>query len=1543
MKLFLRNKRRAKRNKSERVRKLSALVLAVLVLVNSIGVQYVNATGNVDELRLAVENRLSKFTAKSLSQYGGYLGVFYNMEEILSQAIWVDFAQKDLKKGEQGLQIDVSTVNHYREDLKEFVEKFNEAYGEGDAAKENEVRAFKFDLSWFNDEINLFAICNAYAEYINEYMKEATSDDKASDEDILKKHKKVFRYIYDIIDCTVNNVKSANSFIPYKDEKLSNGAVKRTANYEYIPSNEPFKELYNIMDPSKSPEEQDKDKVSRLLRKAKELTESELESASPDSIDNNLNLLDRFYQNGTYTSQKLINSYYMMFSASAVYDPFVSKVGDDYFKTALMNMSGESEETSELMKLYNEAKMYKKPLYIRDLDKKGNPTGPAERVQLSGFIESIEKGQRGALVLPLGMLAKDRDDNSYNYYNVERFKYDPNESVQNANGSNNGSNSNNNSTSTNGTTGTTNTDTNNTTTTDSSEPNSPDDEDSSQLQDPAGTVYENGTTNNGSSDSTTNNSTSNNNSATQSVENKPVSEMTKEEWEESIKDTQFIPDDTAITNEGSLTPAVFRWGEWKDNGTVVDLGTIVARNIIKDVAKIEKFKKDNRLLFMNAFGDIVTEDDTVIIPGAANPTFYNEGTSFYPYSVGFLKSYPSVDGGTKFFKLQNNNEEGKYVISIVANIDDEEDKANKNNDGDKLTKDEVKEKTIDGAELGSENEYEAYVREVKSVDNLTMALKKRLHLNIQGEMKEMGDGINSMIKFKFLQFDSKSWKNWLNNKVNNARTDDTGFLQGGTYEAFLIKTLTSSISNDSLNVLYASDLENLSAKELGSMAMNYYWGIMNDGNGALTEPNGKLNTELLALYVVPQALNGTANSAAYTKNIISDYDSMVEDTFGRFQIFIRDCVKSWTNTFKDIRGVLGMKSAYQDPIFGKIMTTTQLYGKYVALGVILLVVFRFISSRVSFGQAVMVSGVVALVVYLFTSVIPIYIPMAFNFIQNNATRDLSYIALGMKTEDYEQVYSERYDKDGRLLMSTTSINLYKLGKDELAYFASTLGVTPLDITDGKAIVIDSDAGIYLEGNIIKANVDKLFANHPITGQYVSNGKGGMFYEIKADKMVSSPLDYYTPFNLVMNNLVSKLNDLSKVYQLERSTLKYNGLTKDSFVFDAYTNSAPYLLPGRWEELSKDIEPEVLDSLKEVFGDNYDWLGISTLMLDPPEEAKDSLWYKTLDKNGYLYVPDRDMTSDEVASTQKRIGKAIEKINRLCKVFVEEHREDFKGMSDENIIKIVSLYATTLLSQIAGDWDDALYPMFLNYEEINLEDALVATYSTAYDRLQSESINIVDYIAYQSGIFATLILGVVIFCVYAVTLIVSYAVPVLYVLLGFLLMFKFVLAKDMKGMTKGYIKSTLIIFACYAFSTLSFSIVYNFFKGNVAGLIFQTVVQATILETLFRLILAITTNVGELGNDKMHMVAPLALRATGIMDAVDYLTVKSSEIFRGHKPDMSSSLDDMYDVFKMDSSIDELYDSSFMLRGKVREMERHSDMARETSGKLGTIDLDDLYE
>ena len=117
----------------------------------------------------------------------------------------------------------------------------------------------------------------------------------------------------------------------------------------------------------------------------------------------------------------------------------------------------------------------------------------------------------------------------------------------------------------------------------------------------------------------------------------------------------------------------------------------------------------------------------------------------------------------------------------------------------------------------------------------------------------------------------------------------------------------------------------------------------------------------------------------------------------------------------------------------------------------------------------------------------------------------------------------------------------------------------------------------------------------------------------------------------MNNFIDQLNTFSQVYQLERSTLNYDGLTKDSFVVNSFINSSIYLLPNDWESIGKMVEPEMLDKLKETFpGDNRDFLGLRNLLIEPPKTRKrlNHFGTKTMLLNNYMYTENDDRSEEE---------------------------------------------------------------------------------------------------------------------------------------------------------------------------------------------------------------------------------------------------------------------------------------------------------------------------
>lgn len=1577
-------------------KKAIALLLAGLITASSLVSSFAEPSVEMvsdNDLKYGIETRLSRFNQISINGTSGYSGLFHSLKKVIGLSIWVQFAQENKS------QIVGGTVDVYRKQLLDAVKSFNDTY----SVNTGDMEPLKLEESWFtSDNIDIAALDKASAEYINKYMDTIMKEDPV-EEDCVKANKKTLRRIYDLIEGFIVEVRSANSLFPADIVTNQDGSysTKSKGSFEL----KGVSRCNNIMSD---------DKKAKILRMAKEMSASEMQEAKPESIDNKLVLLDRFFKDGTYTSGELLNAYYMIFASSALYDPFVSHIGDDTFIDGLMYMTGESEKDSDLLQLYGEAKMYKKPLFYREIDiASGKATGNAKPITFSEFIDKVLNGEAGALCMQKGMLAKSVDDNSYNYYKIDRFKYKSSTSVENTDkgnktdapqtqnsggmgmmggfpsgnsfltpdstlpqgtdttqqgGTTDQQNSGTTDQQSGGTTQPNDGTTQQGTPPDSAassggnapEPGAPEPDPSNTINQLSGLAVDNSGS---AGDAPSEQGTDSSYGAGTTQDHNNTYDNSEVDWSETLKDTQHNPDNVTLTNEDQMTPSMFTWGSYENNRKI-HMGTILLTNILKDVKNIEKLKKENRGVFINCFGDIVTEDDLVIIPGAANPAFYNEGAEYYPYTVAFLKHYPGLDPNSKIFKTQNSSQNDKYCIVIEDSFIDEikrkaEDTVeevkdaitgggsaksdapsapeDKDKDKDKDKEDEEKLKVVEGSRLKADNDYKIYTRQIQTENDVKIQAKPEVDLGLQTQMSEVGDGIESMVIFRQLKFDGK----FLNTLIYNAK--EALNTVTGKDEAFMIKTLTASMSNDSLEILYASDLKNLTPKDLGLIAHNYYWGIMDDGTGSLSAPNEKLNIETISQWLLPEALNGLSNAKSYIKHKVESYDEIKDDFFASFKSMVKSFIKDIVDSFGDVRGVLGFKNAYQDPIFGGIMVFSREYAPYLIAVIILFTVFKFMSSKADFTSTVFYTAIVLVVTFLYTSIIPIYIPMLLNFFNNNLSRDLSYTALGYKAEAYEKLYTRKEDENGRISQLSSSINLYKLDSEGLRYIAKNKGLKPNDLVNGDVYSIDKDAGIYLEGNIIKANLDKMFINYPITGKYVSNGNGGLYYKLKCDKMVSSALDYYTPWNLVMNNFIDQLNAFSQVYQLERSTLNYDGMTKDSFVVNSFINSSIYLLPNDWESIGKMVEPEMLEKLKETFpGDNRDFLGLRNLLIEPPKpEAVESLWYKTMLLNNYMYTENDDRSEEEEERLKRRINDLITSVNNLTKVFIEKHRKDFECMSDENIIKVISLYATTVLSQKTSEYSEMIYPLYINYEELRLKDVLVASYTNAKDRLESESIDIVDYIDYSIGIGGTILLAVLMFMCYLFTVFVNTLIPLLYLALAVLLLMKLVTRRSPTGLVKGYLKCIGIIFVCCSLHTLSYSLIYNYLHGGLKSLALQIVFMELLTETVFRLLVAIRSNWTEMGNGYMYKATPAALKWLNPVIASMMVRARFADLRDSAKPDpeRDAKTDKMLRAFANGKSVDEIYDDTVMLRGKIREHDKNRHKRASTIKEVSKTDLD----
>lgn len=1503
-------------------KKIVVIILSLFTILSSFPLE---VFAEQSDYKVAVETDLNNYSSFTVSTSGNYQGLFYSMHRILRLAVVVDFAQKDIEQ-KDNIGMTTATVNTFRDKLVRKVQDFNKAFGEDGDAGSNEVTPITLNESYFNDKININGITTQMASYMNDYLDSIIPDknmDSSRDDEVLEGRKKILSYCYDIIATTIDTPKECSNNIPYKSTVDSSGATIQKAYYSYDISSDCNK-LYEIMDPksSVSSNSADKDAKSRLLRKAKGITDSQLDAITANTIDSNLQLIDRFFEDGTFNSQKLSSAYYKLLACSAVYEPFVSMTGDSYFITALEQLTGSSGDSNDVLQLYKASHHYSKPLYYMSLDNDGNRKGSATRLTLEAFVDSIMNEKSGCLVMAKGVLEQKPDTDSYDYYLGKDAEWKVKDSVdasQQSNGDSNssddespsGDNTNQTTQGGNQTTGNGNVNVN------GSGNTAPLNNGSSN------TNNGNSNTNNNGNSNTNNTTTGNNSSNTNSNNNNPsganasqisyanAKEDTTTETDNSSKVTSYASDGDTISDKDNLTEPVFKWGVV---GGKVSMGTVVMNNILRNVSKLETFCKEHTYLYMNPFGDIVTEDDIVILPGAANPTLYNKDKKYYPYTKAFFTSHPKLAQGTKTFKATNSSNLYTYILSLEAT-----------KDTDDKSQDDYP--TIKGSEVDDTNDYKVKAYPLHNKTTTIGGSGKFVDMGIQADIHEIGEGITSMMMFKHYEFDAKAdgW-DFITSKIDgwfaNRQAGKNPVNGSSKYQAYMVLAPSSSVTSNATSVLYLEDLENMASRDLGTMAEIFYYSLVDDNADSADSINDRFNMTLLAEDVLTEALNGITNKTYHTKNSKGNIDNYNESMLNSLENLVRDIMKKFLSNFSNITGVVGIKNAYQDPLLGKLVYYAKTYY-FIFLAVILLVtILRVLRNSLRFSRGVVVALGLTLFSYAYVQIIPVYIPIILNAVQNNITLNLNYSIIGTALENYGKTYERNLDSKGNYIYSTTSLNLYRLSGDDMKYLAETYGD---NFCDGTARVLnEGTTGVFLQGNTIKINLDVLVQNISIIGGYTRDPNNNkLYYKLESKKKVSSNLDYYTCYNLVLNNLIDTMNKHSRIYQLERGVLKYNTnsinpMTKDSFVFKSFIDSAVYLTPEDDKALANEVEPEILDKINEEFPNKMDWLGLENLLVEKEDEYKGSLWYDTMRDNGYTYDSDMDMPESDARERQNGIARVIEKTNRLTRIFVEKHRDEIDTMSDENALKMVALYATCILNQQCGSWYDSnmLYPVFLNYEEFNLDDIMVACFASTKDKTEVESLNIVDYVTYKMSVWATPLLAIAMILTYVSTAIINFGYSILYILAGIAMIYRFARSLDFPGLFAGYLKSTIIIFLCNLTQTVMLLLIKNVFGGGFFSIIFQIIIESLIVEVLLRLTYVVFRNPSELGNSQMEMVMPKVLQKLG----VGKLIVKSGEFLRSMKGHRDATPfyeeGDAYREFRQDSTLGDLYNSRNLSRRRA---------------------------
>lgn len=922
-----------------------------------------------------------------------------------------------------------------------------------------------------------------------------------------------------------------------------------------------------------------------------------------------------------------------------------------------------------------------------------------------------------------------------------------------------------------------------------------------------------------------------------------------------------------ITDESSMTQPIVWYGT-KFRRVIDNMTTVLLKNIMNNTVNISNIRdKKTRYLYVNMFGDIVTDDNMVIFPGYCNPSYYRTGSDYNPYSVGFMNAYPAIVSRSVYFKTSTELDVGKYVL--MGETDKE---------------------SIQDVSMSA-----FFITGNDTVDEVSALMFKNLYpffyVNTTDSVAILGA--------QRYVFGSKT--NWRTSKLYGYSP--------------VVMTDTITVNN---KILFPYDpLADTKYEIAGAIAKNAYQFIAYDRSLGTYVNIGKLNDNYILHNIVIAGIQGTNNPLGYTKDELMQYEQYVEGTNDRIHKQVVELSSNLIDKTSDVTGVVGLESSYSNKILG---TALQLIRKYVwfffAL-IILFLIFAFARYVRDLMEIILLSIISAIFSFGFVYVIPVYLPMFYNIVINNMCENLTYEVLGMKTEQYDADNSSliQLDADGSYKYCSSSLTLYKVGWRDLDSFYESVGVDPEDVSGGKTVVINQEGGVFVEGDSIKINTHILYKTLQIYGKYEATN-GSSVYQLTANKTVSNNVDYYSPFYQFVDGYVKKVNLMAYVYRLPRSTSTYSdGKNKDNYLVYSYVNSPLFLTNGSYDiVLQEDADDYMADSekfkseaksleedLTNAFGDNVDWLGISDIFVHLSEESKSTLWAQTMQANGYYdsqWNPNTDKISD-----------LVNYINRQTKGFVFDMEGSIGKLSDSTMIKLICTRASIAFAQQVSEYGNWLYPFNLCYEELSLNDVLLSVFTNDYSKYISMNSDIADYIGEEHGWFTLVVFDFMVICMYLFVNIIKVVIPILYLLLGAVILLRILQQQEVKVPLKGYAKVSLLIFLDFTLFDVSLVFVRKI-NGSAICVFLMAFIVLLCLYLIIKVLSAVLSNVMEFGDSTITSKVEGIMHTTHLdnfMNNFHMHTDKTENVFE-YKDHDELDEDDL-DPYGLDAPIDDSYNDA----------------------------------
>ena len=934
------------------------------------------------------------------------------------------------------------------------------------------------------------------------------------------------------------------------------------------------------------------------------------------------------------------------------------------------------------------------------------------------------------------------------------------------------------------------------------------------------------------------------------------------------------------------------------------LTSLILHNAAQDARDNKYLKdKDTQMLFMNGLGDIVLANNVVVLPAIANPILYYYGdkyngvsdedfmlifnedsedyNAYYPYTASFMNHYPvaRIDEDSSL-SVSDAKDIDKYLICVnsgtlfarrIDHIESKSSKAMIRQDG-SVNCAQIFGKCFATGTDASDRKSPLILgkgsggaRWFNYIASLTDA-----SLTVFSSNGPVRGTIRSLFGGTYDTADGGSDAAGTVHDINNVLFMTRGtVLAGGTIPYFPLEDIATDVRDDYLVV----------ARSIVTSALRFM--AKYENTLEVYTSSGHLLIDHYVRMMAGQGLLGTQYSETIMRNNQVSYEDLVADQGGRILAFLTQLVDTAMGSLGSIDGVLAIKGPYDNAFFNVIVNFIQNFYLLIAVVLLIIVAVKFLKGHYNILYVAFLALICIAGFEVYATWLPQLVPSVYNFAVNDIIEDIVWNTVQYKAESYAETYKDSSRKDatsGKPRPYTSTITLYNLSNAEMELVARQVNVSDSEIRKGTTVYLDDEAGIFLQGNQVRMSLDKLLVNNTMRGLYqsqwdnldaeytdymafaeVNPDLNGNPYSIQLTQSVVSLEAYYTPYDHIQRTFMKQLNMFASFFRIERNALSYdNGsFYKDSFLVQAFIGSGIFTDPGNDATLANNIgynsllggytmtTDQIIEYINEAFYPQEDWLGLRRIFATPDVGMRDSMWGRIMQRRGWY-----DDTWRLTDKGDRHISDLIYYINAQTKQWVIKNYKNISFMSDENSLKLISLYATTCFTHYVSEFGEWLSPNYLNASDIMLKDVLYGSMTTLEDRNFSYDGTVTNTIALNLGFFGVLFILLIVILSAVFIFVITYLVPVLYGLLGGIIIFKLINDEDGVGLVKGYVKVTVTTAVLYTGYSLGLQLVkvggYSWY--SYLGCVLVT---AFCVYMLFWTVLSVTQDLGELGNNTLQ--------------------------------------------------------------------------------------------